>query len=55
MNLPLLTNITFDMKVWKEEVFGPVLPIVSFDTEEEAIALANDYSIWIRWVYLYAR
>ena len=30
------------MKVWKEEVFGPVLPIVSFKTEEEAIRLAND-------------
>ncbi len=38
----LLTNITFDMKVWKEEVFGPALPIVSFDSEEEAITLAND-------------
>ena len=30
------------MKVWQEEVFGPVLPIVSFKTEEEAIQLAND-------------
>ncbi len=38
----LLTNISFDMKVWKEEIFGPVLPIVSFETEEEAIKLAND-------------
>lgn len=38
----ILTNISFDMEVWKEEVFGPVLPIVSFDTEEEAIELAND-------------
>ncbi len=38
----LLTNITSDMKVWQEEVFGPVLPIVIFKTEEEAIALAND-------------
>src|SRR5579859_70309 len=38
----LLTNVTFDMRVWKEEVFGPVLPIVPFDTEEEAIALGND-------------
>src|SRR5205807_3944582 len=28
--------------VWKEEVFGPVLPIVPFDSEKEAIALAND-------------
>lgn len=38
----LLTNVTTDMKVWNEEVFGPVLPIVTFSTEEEAIALAND-------------
>lgn len=38
----ILTNITLDMRVWKEEVFGPVLPIVAFHTEEEAIALAND-------------
>lgn len=38
----VLTNITFDMLVWKEEVFGPVLPVVPFKTEEEAIRLAND-------------
>jgi len=38
----LLTNVTPDMKVWKEEVFGPILPIVTFETEEEAITLAND-------------
>jgi succinate-semialdehyde dehydrogenase / glutarate-semialdehyde dehydrogenase len=38
----ILTNVTFDMRVWREEVFGPVLPVVSFSTEDEAIALAND-------------
>jgi acyl-CoA reductase-like NAD-dependent aldehyde dehydrogenase len=38
----LLTNITKDMRVWKEEVFGPVFPIVTFKTEAEAIELAND-------------
>jgi acyl-CoA reductase-like NAD-dependent aldehyde dehydrogenase len=38
----LLTNITPDMEVWNEEVFGPVLPIISFKTEDEAIKLAND-------------
>jgi succinate-semialdehyde dehydrogenase/glutarate-semialdehyde dehydrogenase len=38
----ILTDITFDMKVWTEEVFAPALPIVPFDTEEQAIALAND-------------
>jgi acyl-CoA reductase-like NAD-dependent aldehyde dehydrogenase len=30
------------MKVWTEEVFGPVLPIITFETEEEAVKLAND-------------
>lgn len=38
----LLTNITRDMRVWKEEVFGPILPIVSFKTVDEAIEIAND-------------
>jgi len=38
----ILTNITKGMRVWKEEVFGPVLPIVKFKTEEEGIELAND-------------
>lgn len=37
----VLTDITSDMRVWTEEVFGPVLPIVKFKTEEEAINLAN--------------
>ncbi len=38
----LLINISKDMKVWNEEVFGPILPIVSFSEIEEAIELAND-------------
>ncbi len=38
----LLTQVTPEMRVWQEEVFGPVLPIVSFETEEEAVNLAND-------------
>ncbi|MBU4099668.1 aldehyde dehydrogenase family protein [Patescibacteria group bacterium] len=38
----ILGNITKDMRVWKEEVFGPVLPMVTFATEDEAIDLAND-------------
>lgn len=38
----LLTSIKSNMKVWNEEIFGPVLPIISFKTYEEAIALAND-------------
>lgn len=38
----VLTNITSDMRVWHEEVFGPVLPIVSFKDEAEAVRLAED-------------
>lgn len=30
------------MKVWKEEVFGPILPVMAFHSIEEAIELAND-------------
>lgn len=43
----ILTNVSKEMRVWKEEVFGPVLPVVSFETEEEAINLANgtDYGL----------
>lgn len=38
----ILTNITKDMKVWREEVFGPVLPIMTFSSDDEAINLSND-------------
>jgi succinate-semialdehyde dehydrogenase/glutarate-semialdehyde dehydrogenase len=38
----LITNITKDMRVWTEEVFGPVLPIVAFKDEGQAIRMAND-------------
>ncbi len=38
----ILTNVSADMRVWQEEVFGPVLPIMSFKTEEEAVELANN-------------
>lgn len=38
----ILTNINRNMKVWNEEVFGPVLPVITFETDKEAIELAND-------------
>ena len=38
----VLTQVTSDMRVAKEEIFGPVAPLFSFDTEEEAIRMAND-------------
>lgn len=38
----LLTDIKPEIRVWHEEVFGPVLPIVTFKTDEEAVRLANN-------------
>ena len=38
----VLTGVTHEMRIMKEEVFGPVLPIVVVDSEQEAIELAND-------------
>ncbi|KAF1332032.1 Betaine aldehyde dehydrogenase, partial [Globisporangium splendens] len=38
----ILMNVQKHMKVWNEEIFGPVLSVMTFKTEEEAIALAND-------------
>jgi len=37
-------DVTPDMTIAREEIFGPVLAIMSYDTEEEAIAIANDTS-----------
>jgi len=38
----VLTNLTHEMDVMREETFGPVLPIMTFSTDDEAIRLAND-------------
>ncbi len=38
----VLTGVTHDMRIMREEIFGPVVPIVTVESEEEAIALAND-------------
>lgn len=38
----VFADVTSNMTIWKEEIFGPVLVMTPFDTEEEAIALAND-------------
>jgi succinate-semialdehyde dehydrogenase/glutarate-semialdehyde dehydrogenase len=38
----VLTGMTPDMRVFREEIFGPPIPLMAFDTEEEAVRLAND-------------
>lgn len=38
----ILTNVNNDMRVAREEIFGPVLCVIPFDTEDEALAIAND-------------
>ena len=37
----VLTDVTHDMRIMREEIFGPVLPVLTVDTEQEAIGLAN--------------
>jgi len=37
----IFTNVTEDMSIFNEEIFGPVLAITSFDNEDEALRLAN--------------
>jgi acyl-CoA reductase-like NAD-dependent aldehyde dehydrogenase len=38
----VLSNVTHDMEVMRQETFGPVAPIMAFDTREQAFALAED-------------
>lgn len=38
----VLTDVPADARILKEEVFGPVAPIIGFDTEDEGIKAAND-------------
>jgi len=38
----VLTDVTHDMEVMREETFGPLMPVMPFDDPDEAVALAND-------------
>ena len=42
MRPTVLTGVTHDMKIMQDETFGPVIPVMKYRTEEEAVALAND-------------
>ena len=50
----VLADVRRDMRVFREEIFGPVAPLVKFDTEEEAIELANDTEYGLA-AYFYSR
>jgi succinate-semialdehyde dehydrogenase/glutarate-semialdehyde dehydrogenase len=50
----ILTEVSDDMKVFREEIFGPVAPLFKFKTEEEAIAMANDTEFGLA-CYFYSR
>ena len=50
----ILTNVTQNMAVAKEETFGPVAPLFKFDTEEEVIGYANDTEFGLA-SYFYSR
>lgn len=50
----VLTGVSDDMRVFREEIFGPVAPIFKFKTEDEAIQMANDTEFGLA-CYFYSR
>ena len=50
----ILADVTPEMRIMREETFGPVLPVMAFDSDDEAVRLANDSeyglaaSVWTR-------
>jgi len=50
----ILTNVTRNMRVFSEEIFGPVAPLFKFETEAEVIEMANDTEFGLA-AYFYTR
>ncbi|NND82335.1 MAG: NAD-dependent succinate-semialdehyde dehydrogenase [Gammaproteobacteria bacterium] len=50
----VLTGVTADMAVAQEEIFGPVAPVIEFETEQQAIDMANDTEVGLA-SYVYTR
>jgi succinate-semialdehyde dehydrogenase/glutarate-semialdehyde dehydrogenase len=50
----ILTNVNDGMRVFREEIFGPIAPLFKFTTEEEAIQMANDTEFGLA-CYFYTR
>ncbi|WP_428034556.1 NAD-dependent succinate-semialdehyde dehydrogenase [Amphritea sp.] len=48
----VLTNVNDSMRVFREEIFGPVAPVFKFGTEDEAVRMANDTEFGLA-AYLY--
>jgi len=53
-NPTVVKGVTSDMRLFREETFGPVAPIIPFDTEEEVLTMANDTEYGLA-AYFYAR
>jgi succinate-semialdehyde dehydrogenase/glutarate-semialdehyde dehydrogenase len=50
----ILTDVTRDMRIFREETFGPVAPLIRFNSESEVIELANDTEFGLA-AYFYTR
>ena len=50
----ILTNVSGEMRVFREEIFGPIAPLFKFSTEDEAVQMANDTEFGLA-CYFYSR
>jgi succinate-semialdehyde dehydrogenase/glutarate-semialdehyde dehydrogenase len=50
----ILTEVSRDMRVFSEEIFGPVAPVFKFETEAQVVQMANDTEFGLA-AYFYSR